>query len=167
MRNVLLVMASVWLLGLCHTGYGADMATTLELDGEVTVITSDRLTFDYEKQFALFEGNVVVTDPEMKLTAERMNVTFNKKSEVQAIDAVGDVRIQQEDKVANAGEASYNVKTGQITLKDNPRVRRGKDLLQGDVITFWRDENKMICEPRARLVIFPDTDNTRDKLFGE
>ena len=167
MKYAWCVLVPALLISFCGMGYGADLGTTLEIGGDVTVITSDRLTFDYDNQFALFEGNVVVTDPEMKLTANKMNVTFNDKSEVEAIDATGDVRIQQEDKVANAGEARYDVKTGQIVLKDNPRVRRGNDLLQGDVITFWRDENKMICEPRARLVIFPDKDNSRDKLFGE
>ncbi len=167
MKNAWCALIPALFISFCGMGIGAELGTTLEIGGDVTVITSDRLTFDYENQFALFEGNVVVTDPEMKLTADRMNVTFDKKSEVESIDATGDVRIQQDDKVANAGEAVYNVKTGQIVLKGNPRVRRGNDLLQGDVITFWRDENKMICEPRARLVIFPDKDNSRDKLFGE
>ena len=139
-----------------------------EEESGVTVITSDRLTFDYNKQFALFEGHVVVTDPEMNLKADTMTVRFTEGNEVETIDAEGHVQITQLDKVAESGKATYDVSTGKITLVDQPTVRRGKDLLEGEKIIFWRDENKMICEPRARLVIFPSEGGTRDQLmFGE
>lgn len=133
----------------------------------VTVITSVRLTFDYDKQYALFEDNVVVTDPEMKLTADKMNVYFDDENQVKLIVAEGAVQIEQADKIATSGKATYKVATGTIVLEDEPRVRRGKDLLEGTIITFWRDENKMVCEPQARLVIFPDKGGTREQLFGE
>ncbi len=139
-----------------------------EEDSGVTVITSDRLTFDYNKQFALFEGHVVVTDPEMNLKSDTMTVRFTEDNEVETIVAEGHVQIIQVDKVAESGKATYDVATGKITLVDQPTVRRGKDLLEGEKIIFWRDENKMICEPRARLVIFPEKGGTRDQLmFGE
>ena len=138
-----------------------------EDSGEVTVITSDRLTYDAKKQYAFFEGDVVVTDPEMKLTADEMTVRFSEESDVETITAKGHVIITQLDKRAESGRATYVVATGEIVLEDEPVVRRGKDLLEGEKITFWRDENKMVCEPQARLVIFPEKGGTRDQLFGE
>lgn len=138
-----------------------------ELTGEVTVITSDKLTFDYEKRFALFEDNVVVTDPELKLTCETMTVRFGEDNEVDTIIARNDVHIWQEDKLALSGLATYDVKTGKIVLEEKPRVKRGQDILTGDIITFWRDENKMVCEPRARLLIFPQEGGARTQLIGE
>jgi lipopolysaccharide export system protein LptA len=167
MKHKSSILLIAWLICMGAHLSAAQMQTALETGGDVTVITSDRLTFDYEQQYAYFEGHVVVTDPEMKLTSEEMTVLFNEESEVTSIEAVGDVRIQQDDKIANSGRAVYEVATGKIMLQEKPRVRRGKDLLQGDTITFWRDQNKMVCEPRARLVIFPEQGNTRDKLFGE
>jgi lipopolysaccharide export system protein LptA len=134
---------------------------------DVTVITSDRLTFDYSKQYALFDGNVIVTDPEMKLTSDKLTVRFSEENDVETIIAEGNVRIWQADKVATGGHAKYEVASGRIQLTRDPKVRRGKDLLEGTTITFWRDENKMVCEPQARLVIFPEKGGTRDQLFGE
>lgn len=126
----------------------------------VTEITSERLTFDYNEHFALFEENVAVTDPELKLKADRMTVHFSEGNEVKSIIARGNVIIEQEDRTATAGRAVYDVESGKIQLDETPRVRRGQDVLEGTTITFWRDLNKMVCEPRARLVIYPQKGNS-------
>ena len=42
---------------------------------EVTVITSDRLLYDYKNAFAVFDDNVVVIDPDLKLTSDHLLVS--------------------------------------------------------------------------------------------
>lgn len=144
---------------------GAD-AGDLEDAADLTVITSDKLTFDYQQHFAYFQDNVVVVDPEMKLLADRMTVTFSGSNKVTEIKAEGRVYIIQEDKQARSDVAIYNVQQGVIVLTGKPQVTRGKDILTGDKITFWRDQNKMIVEPRARLVIHPQDGTARGALGG-
>lgn len=135
---------------------------------DLTVITSEKLTFDYKNQYALFEKDVVVVDPSMKLFADTMLVTFDENNKAQKIKAEGRVRILQEDKQASSKVAEYDVESGEIVLTGDPQVTRGRDTLTADVIKFWRDENRMECMPRARLVIYPDEDGgTRGSLFGE
>ncbi len=131
-------------------GQAAKPASATE---DLTVITSDKLTFDYKKHYALFEDNVVVVDPQMKLMSERMTVTFNESNKVESIRAEGKVVIVQEDKTANSDLALYNVDTGEIVLTGHPTVTRGKDVLRGEKITFWRDENRMRVEKGATLFL--------------
>jgi len=126
---------------------------------EATVITSTRLTFDQKQQYALFEENVVVVDPSLHLVADRLTVFFSDDNQAESIEAVGNVVIEQEDTTAWAQKATYNVTSGMIFLEGSPKVRRGRDVLEGDTITFWRDDNRMICEPQARLVLFPGKDD--------
>jgi lipopolysaccharide export system protein LptA len=133
----------------------------------VTVITSEKLTFDYKKQYALFETNVLVTDPEMQLAADRLTVLFDDKRKAQSIKAEGRVTIRQADKTAQAGPATYDFKTGKIVLAIKPRVTRDRDMIEGEIITFWRDQNRMICQPQARLVIYPEKGGVKDQFFGE
>ena len=133
----------------------------------VTVITSEKLTFDYKKQYALFENNVLVTDPEMQLAADRLTVIFNNNGKAQSIKAEGRVTVRQADKTAQAGLATYDFETGKIVLAIKPRVIRGRDMLEGEIITFWRDQNRMICQPHARLVIYPEKGGVKDQFFGE
>ena len=63
--------------------------------------------------------------------------------------------------------AEYNVATGVITLTGEPMVTQDKNILTGDVIKFFRDENRVKVEPRSRLVIYPEGDSRRESLFRE
>lgn len=135
--------------------------------GEVTVVTSDRLTFDNQQRYARFEGNVVVEDPRLRIMADWLEIRFDENNRASIITARGSVRIEQEETVATAGEAVYEVGPGRIVLKIAPRVRRGNDLLEGEEIVFWRDRNKLVCGPSARLVIYREEGGVEDLLLGE
>lgn len=145
------------------------LATTddVRVAGELTVITSDRLTYDGGRGLAVFEGNVVVSDPSLKLKSDKLTVFFAERSEVKRMLAEGRVVISSEDRRGWAKRASYDVASGQVVLEGEPRVMRGKDMLIGDRITFWRDENRVLVEseknrtptieqPGARLIIYPE-----------
>ncbi len=135
-------------------------------DGEeATVVTSERLTFDYKQKFALFEEHVVVTDPQMQLTSDKLLVVFDANNAVQSLKAEGSVTIRQADKVATSNVATYDVASGKIVLTGKPRVRRGRDLLEGEIITFWRNENRMVVYPQARLFIYPEKGGSNDPLL--
>lgn len=138
----------------------------LETGADVTVVTSDRLTFDYKKQYALFEHNVIVTDPRMQLAADRLTIHFTEDGKAQTIKAEGRVTITQEDKTAQSGLATYDLESGKIVLAIHPRVTRGRDVLEGEVITFWRDDNRMVCQPQARLVIYPEKGGLKEQFLG-
>ncbi len=145
-------------------GLTAVMAGRAE-EENITVITSDKLVFDAGQHFAAFDGNVEVTDPSMKMTSDSMKVLFDEDNQVKHINAVGNVVITQEDKIAWAGKAVYDVVEGKITLTEKPRIKQGEDMLQGGTITFWRDENRMECYPRAKLIIHPGS-GKRKQLSG-
>lgn len=167
MKRWHLLIMGLGLTGWMFTGTLLKAQEPQELQedsGNVTVITSDRLVFDHGKQFAEFMDNVVVTDPSVHLKADYMKVWFNEDNEVDTIEARGNVYIQQNETEAWAGRAEYLMATGRMVLRDQPKMSRGRDLLTGDVITFFRDENRMIVEPRARLVIFPQDGEERPNL---
>lgn len=135
---------------------------------DLTVITADRLTYDAQAQHAVFEGNVVVNDTALKMTADHLTIHFGETNEVQQIVARGNVIMTQEaeDRRAWAQHAVYEVETGKIVLEGDPRVMSGRDLLAGERITFWRDDQRMICYPRARLIIYPEGAGARDAIRG-
>lgn len=166
--RMLSLLAALWLAPFAGQAADDKSAAVKSLDAaeDVTVITADRLTFDYKKKYAMFEDNVVVTDPELQMTSSRLTVTFDEKGKLTGIKAEGKVNLRQDDKNATADLASYDVSSGKIVLAGHPRVARGRDILEGDVITFWRDENRMICQPQARLVIYPQ-DGSSDEMSRE
>ena len=153
---VYLLGGALAIAGAWDRSFAQPAADTELVEAEgVTVITSERLTFDYRKNYAVFERDVKVVDPGMTLTTDRLAVWFNEDGDVMLIKAEGDVVITQEDKVATAGEATYDVPTGKILLQRAPRLQRGLHYLEGTTITYWRNEELLIVEPQSRLVIYP------------
>ncbi|MFT5122760.1 MAG: lipopolysaccharide transport protein LptA [Kiritimatiellia bacterium] len=123
---------------------------------EVTVITADRLLYDYKNAFAVFEDNVVVIDPGLKLTSDKLLVRFDEKGEVEFIEAKGQVYIQTEGLTARSEVATYDVKKATIVLQVNPVVQREGAMLTGDKVIYYRDEGRLECFPNARLIIPSD-----------
>ncbi len=159
-------LAVVGLMGAAVADF--DAVDEFEMDeSNATIITSTRLIFDQQKQWAVFEENVRVQDQTLEMVADRLTVYFDDQNQAKRIEAVGNVQIWEEETRAWAGKASYDVATGGIVMEEQPRIRRGRDLLEGETITFWRDTQKLICEPQARLVFFPEEGTSQGWLFGE
>lgn len=126
-----------------------------ENEGGKTVITAERMTLDYQRYIAVFEDNVVVSDPQIRMRSDRLNVLFDGQDSVKAISAVGNVHLEHDGKKGKCGKAVYVSKTGEILLLGDAELRSGRDTLTGDRITVWLGEDRMVCEP-GRLVIFPE-----------
>jgi len=131
-------------------------AAKVNKSDEVTVITSDRLLYDYKNAFAVFEDNVVVIDPGLKLTSDNLLVRFDDEGEVEFIEAKGQVYIQQEGLTARSEVATYDIKKATIVLQVNPVVQREGAMLTGDKVIYYREEGRLECFPNARLIIPSD-----------
>ena len=143
-----------------------DDGRSLEASPTATVVTAEKLTFDYIKKFALFENNVLVNDPRLQLSANRLTIVFTEDGGAQTIKAEGKVLLTQGDKKARADVATYDVKSGRIVLAGGPpQVMQGRNILEGEVITFWRDQQKLECKPRARLVVYSEDFGNADSFF--
>ena len=143
-----------------------DDGRSLEASPNATVVTADKLTFDYIKKFALFENNVVVNDPRLQLSANRLTIIFTEDGGAQTIKAEGKVLLTQGDKKARADVATYDVASGRIVLAGGPpQMMQGRNILEGEVITFWRDQQKLECKPRARLVVYSEDLGEVDSFF--
>lgn len=143
-----------------------DDGRSLEASPDATVVTSDKLTFDYIKKFALFEGRVLVNDPRLQLSADRLTIIFTEDGGAQTIKAEGKVLLTQGDKKARSDVATYDVPTGKIVLAGGPpQVMQGRNILEGEVITFWRDEQRLECKPKARLVVYSEDFGDAESYF--
>ena len=145
-----------------------DDGRSLEASPDATVVTADKLTFDYIQKFALFEGRVLVNDPRLQLSSDRLTIVFTEDGGAQTIKAEGKVLLTQGDKKARADVATYDVKSGRIVLAGGPpQVMQGRNILEGEVITFWRDEQRLECKPRARLVVYSEDFDEADSFFKQ
>jgi len=131
-----------------------------------TVITSKELFLDYKARKARFEKDVHVVDPKMEMFCDELEIQTGQDNQINWIGASNGVRILSEGREALAGNATYDVKTDEIVMHDNPRITDGKNMLMGEQIRFWRNSKRMVCEPSARMVVYSDKKFKTD-IFGK
>ena len=124
-----------------------------------TVITADTLLFDYQQRMCVFEGNVVVKDPRVRMEGQKLHVFFDASNNVESVVATESVKVTQENRVATCGRAVYTAGNGAIVMTQNPVLSRGRDQLRGEEIRIYVHSEKVISTP-GRLVVFP-SDSSR------
>lgn len=127
----------------------------LEGDGEMTIIRSARLVYDEEAAFAEFDGGVELRDPRAMMDCGKARLYLKEGNEIDWIEALSEVIIQSEDRKALAGRAVYYAGDGRFVLEDEPKVMVDRNIMTGDRISFWHEMEGMVCEPNARLLLYP------------
>lgn len=141
------------------------------------VITSDRLEMDDQSHKAVFSGNVLVVEGEMRLTAETMTVVYKQdgakkgstSAEVKEVLASGRVRLQDGTHDGSAASALYDTQRRTLELRGKGKElasiqSEGQNRLEGDRIKLQlspdRRVEKVLAEGgeggRVRARINPD-----------
>jgi lipopolysaccharide export system protein LptA len=148
---------------VCEPDAMLEIADTSELhpeglgeEGGTTVIRSDRLVYDEEVSIAEFDGHVRVRHPQAALNSGKVRLYLKENNEIDWIEALSGVIIQSDDRKALADRASYYVDENKFVLDGTPKVMQGQNILTGDRITFWQEPPRMVCEPNARVLLYPD-----------
>ncbi len=123
-------------------------------------IKSNELFTDNTARTATFVGKVVARQGDITIYSDRLVIFYSEKGkEVDKVEAFGNVRIVQENRLGLANHALYENKTGKITLDGNPKVYQGEDVVTGKVITYLVNEQKSMVTggpgERVEAVIHP------------
>lgn len=123
-----------------------------------TNITSDSLTFNAKNRVFAYQGNVQVTQGDMRLTSKTLEGTYNEKNELQKLVAKGDVLITKQDIQATGQIASYDAVASIVTLTENPQLQQQESILRADKIKIFLNENRSQAEGDVRVTFV----NTKD-----
>jgi lipopolysaccharide export system protein LptA len=127
-----------------------------------TNITSDALTFNAKNRVFAYQGNVQVTQGDMRLTAKTLEGTYSEKNELLKLVAKGDVFISKQDIQATGQIASYDAVASIVTLTENPLLQQKESILRADKIKIFLNENRSQAEGDVRVTFV----NTKDGAPG-
>ncbi len=127
-----------------------------------TVITADTLLFDYRQRMCVFEGNVVVIEPRVRMESQKLHVFFDASNNVESVVATEAVKVTQANGVATCGRAVYTVESGAIVMTIDPVLVRERDELRGDEIKIFIHSEKVISTP-GRVVFYPTAPPGQEK----
>jgi len=107
---------------------------TVAQDSSLPVeVTSDNLNVNQNDGTAIFTGNVVIGQGEMRLAAPRVLVVYlEDQSGIERLQATGGVTLVSGPDAAEAAQANYNVQTGMIEMQGDVLLVQGTSAITAD-----------------------------------
>jgi len=138
---------------------GADVAFGgLQHDASQPVeITADELTVDQQTGQAVFVGNVVAGQGELRLSAGRIQVKYAQENgqqtgEIDEIFASGGVTFVNGAEAAEARQAVYSVGAAEIVMTGDVVLTQGANALAGEELTVDLDTGKGRMTGRVKTI---------------
>ncbi len=114
---------------------------------EPIVITASHMEADQLGYKVKFNGDVVLKKESMTLYSDSMLVFYDVPSKsIREIDALGNVVVRREGRVALSNRAIYYSKEEKIVLTGDARIIENQNQLGGDRITLFLQDDRSIVE---------------------
>lgn len=160
-KIITVIITFLLLSALCLAAEEKDLGDIKGVKAPID-ITSDSLEATREK--IIFIGNVHAVYGEMTVDAERIELTYdpdskkeNKKDNIKSMVAKGNVRLVEKQRKAWAENMVYEGETGMITLTGNPKIKQLDNIIAGDLIKMFVNDEKVTIEGSVKAVINPET----------
>ena len=111
-------------------------------------IDSDRLEADQKTNTIVYKGNVVAKQEDVTLYANTLVIIYDPDTKkLKEIIATGNVKVVQLDRRATGQKATFDQDTNKVVLDGNAVVREGANVIRGERITFYVEEERSVVEP--------------------
>ncbi|WP_425394199.1 LptA/OstA family protein [Aestuariivita boseongensis] len=109
----------------------------LQVDTKLPVeVTADALDVDQETGEAIFQGNVLISQGDMRLSAPRVLVVYDADTRAIArMEATGGVTLVSGPDAAEANRADYTIDSGVIVMTGNVLLTQGPSALTSEKMT--------------------------------
>lgn len=120
-------------------------------------VTSDTLDVNQANGSAEFKGNVLVGQGEMRLSANRVLVTYAEASGgVERLEAVGDVVLVNGPDAASAERADYSIDSGVVVMTGDVLLTQGPNALTSEKMTVNLTTGTANMIGRVKTILLPE-----------
>ena len=119
-------------------------------------VAADQLAVNNADGSAVFSGNVVVTQGEMKLAAGEVRVTYGtEQSDIKELVASGGVVVTNLGDAVEAREAVYTIDSGVIVLSGDVLLTQGPSAMAGQKLTLNLKDGTGVMDGRVTTTFVP------------
>lgn len=127
-------------------------------------VSADSLSVDQRTGQAVFDGNVLVVQGDVRISAGRVLVVYSKDAEgnasgIDRLEADGGVTFVTATDAAEAREAVYSVEDGLVTLSGEVLLTQGQNAISGERLVIDLSSGTGRMEGRVRTVFGTGGDN--------
>ncbi|MDX8349331.1 LptA/OstA family protein [Cognatiyoonia sp. IB215446] len=154
-RIILPVIASVCLCaGTALAQTSIDLGG-VEVDTSAAIeVTADSLAVDQDTGSAVFSGNVVIGQGDLRLSAGLVEVIYvAESSAIARLIATDGVTFVTASEAAEAQDADYNVETGLLTLNGDVLLTQGASAISAETMIINLTDGTATMDGRVRTVL--------------
>jgi lipopolysaccharide export system protein LptA len=121
-------------------------------------VTSDTLAIDQTTGRAVFEGNVIIVQGDLRMAAGRVEVVYSDSDggrSVERVLATGGVLVTRGTDAAEGAEANYDIAAALLTMSGDVLVTQGPTAISGDRMVVNMTTGNGTVEGRVRTVLEP------------
>ncbi|MEO1537529.1 MAG: lipopolysaccharide transport periplasmic protein LptA [Pseudomonadota bacterium] len=121
-------------------------------------VTADQFSIDQASGEAEFNGNVLIVQGELRLSAGTVTIEYAQEGSPNAISrllASGGVTFVTASDAAEAADAVYSVAQGTVTLSGDVLLTQGESAIAGDRLVVNLNSGNGQMEGRVRTVFTP------------
>lgn len=128
-------------------GMTVDTAAAIE-------VTADSLSVDQDTGTAVFNGNVIIGQGDLRLSAGRVEVIYaTETNDISRLLAAGGVTFATATEAAEAQTADYNITTGLLTLSGNVLLTQGASAISAETMVINVTDGTATMQGRVRTVL--------------
>ncbi|MGR3514638.1 MAG: lipopolysaccharide transport periplasmic protein LptA [Paracoccaceae bacterium] len=160
MRYGLIILIASALFASVAFSQSANIALgTSGFDASLPVeVTADQFSIDQSSGEAVFDGNVLIVQGEVRLSAGKVTIEYAEEGAENAIArllASGGVTFVTSGDAAEARDAVYSVAQGTVTLSGDVLLTQGRNAIAGDRLVVNLSSGNGLMEGRVRTVFTP------------
>ncbi len=131
---------------------GLKQDTTLPVE-----ISADSLSVNQNDGTAVFSGNVIVIQGELRLAATEIRVDYAEDGKtMETLNATGGVTIANATDAAESKEAVYTVASGQVVMTGDVLLTQGENAISGQRLRLNLKDGTGVMEGRVTTTFVPD-----------
>jgi len=117
-------------------------------------VTSDELSVDQETGRAVFVGNVIVGQGELRLAAQEVTVIYREESAgIERMIATGDVILVSGLDAAEAKRADYTIDSGEIIMTGDVLLTQGLSAIASDKMVIYLKDGTANMTGRVKTIL--------------
>ncbi|MEX2474949.1 lipopolysaccharide transport periplasmic protein LptA [Marinobacter sp.] len=147
-RKITVALAALWFAG---------SAAAFNLDSDIPItVNADNARLDDGQGIATYTGDVIMTQGETELTADRV-VLYRDENGLQRIEATGQPAHYQQPAREGEGKTdaralniTYSAPESRLTFEKEAVIEQGDNLFRGDIIHYDSVERVVTAEGSAK-----------------
>ncbi|MDD9719669.1 lipopolysaccharide transport periplasmic protein LptA [Sulfitobacter sp. PR48] len=161
LRSLLLPVFLIVFAGpLLAQGASVAFGTIRQDTKQPVEVTADNLSVDQETGTAIFTGNVMIGQGDLRLSAARVLVVYrNQNKGIARLEATGGVTLVSGPDAAESERADYNIDTGTIVMTGNVLLAQGPSALSADKMSVRLSDGTAQMSGRVRTILQTGGDN--------